>query len=189
MAIWRQNMRIDEIISVHEEIVVNENKSFIIQVLNTLKNMTWNKAQDFLRSKVKEFFNKLESSGVDRKKILSISNKYLWSDFRSVTPITNKKITENRIDEGIFSNWWNEATSNIYGALSFYPLLTAFLEMDKVIKQTGDADVRAMSIYFIVWIAIITGKVVSGKLVSKNIATKDDNKNKVKGSLHPAQVR
>lgn len=187
-------MQINELLKVHDEMVLNENRAYIVQIMNTLKNMTWDKAQNFMRGKVKEFFNKLEASGVDRKKILSIANKHLWSNFKSPTPITNKKITESRLDEGIFKTWWSEATGNLYGALSFYPLLTAFLEMDKVIKQSGDADVRAMSIYFIIWIAIITGKVVNGKLVSKNKKGaesdyKDENQHKVKASLHPAQMR
>lgn len=175
-------MRIDDILEVHDGLIINENKSYIIQVLNTLKNMTWGKSQDFLRGKVKEFFNAIDDNDdIDRQDVLSVVNKHLWSNFRSITPITNKRITESYLNEGIFDSWWKEATGNLYGALSFYPLLTAFLEMDKVIKGSGDANIRAMSIYFIIWIAIITGKVVSGRLVSKNTKAP-------KASLHPSQV-
>lgn len=183
-------MNIDEILSVDSEITLNESKNFIVSTLNTLKSMTWDKAQNFLRGKVKEFFSKLEKSGVDRKKVLNIVNKHMWADVRTPNQLVSKKITESVLNEGIFGDWWKEATGNLYGALSFYPLLTAFLEMDKVIKQSGDADVRAMSIYFLIWVGIITGKIVSGKLVSKNAKVSEEpkeDKHKVKASIHPAQ--
>lgn len=185
-------MNIDELLRTDEEVLLLENKNFIISTLNKLKSMTWDKAQDFLRGKVKEFFNKLDSSGVDRKKIISIANKHMWSNVNSPAQLTAKKIVESRLDEGIFGDWWKEATGNIYGALSFYPLLTAFLEMDKVIKQSGDADVRAMGIYFLIWLGIITGKIVNGRLVSSSkkapkVDEIEDDKHKVKASLHPAQ--
>jgi len=171
-------MNIDEILNIHEEVMVNEGTTFINTALKTIKKMAWNKAQDFLRSQSKDFFDMLDKEGISKKKVLNIVNKNMKTSFRSEKPIISKRVTESIISEG-FSDWWKEATSNLYGALSFYPLLTTFLELDKVIKSSGDANIQAMIIYFIIWVAVITGKVVSGKLV---------NKNDVKASLHPAQV-
>jgi len=179
-------MEINEILGIEKENSLYENKNTIIGVLSSLKKMTWDKAQSFLRGKVKEFFKKLESNGIDRKKVIAITNKHMWSNINNPNQLTSKKITESRLDESVFGDWWTEATGNLYGALSFYPLLTAFLEMDKVIKSSGDADVRSMSIYFLIWVAIISGKILKGKLVSKQKSSSSDNK--VKASLHPSQV-
>lgn len=173
-------MRLDDILEVGNQYTLLENKSYVIGVINKLKNMTWNKFQSFLRDKVKEFFNKLEASGINRKQILDIVNKRMWAGIKSPNQL-NKTIRESRLDEG-FGEWWKEASGNLYGALSFYPILMTFIELDKVIKQTNDADLRAMAIYFIIWVAIITGKVVSGKLVSKNT-------NDIKAAAAPSQAR
>lgn len=173
-------MQLNDVLEIHDQYTLLENKSYVISVINKLKSMTWDRFQSFLRDKVKEFFNKLENSDINRKQVIDIVNKRMWANIKSPNQL-NKTIKESRLDEG-FKEWWKEASGNLYGALSFYPILMTFIELDKVIKQTADADLRAMAIYFIVWVAVVTGKVVSGKLVSKNT-------NDVKAAASPSQVR
>jgi ABC-type antimicrobial peptide transport system permease subunit len=128
--------------------------------------MPWDSAKKFLKQKAIEFAAFIKDDPyIDEKRCLMIINQRFGTHFSDLHSIVAKGLMENtnRVDEGLKA-WWDEATKNLYGALSFYPLLTAFLEFDKIIKGSGDANVRAMIIYFLVWVLIISGKVVSGMI-------------------------
>jgi hypothetical protein len=159
-------MNINEIVEVCTEIEVNENISIIKDVVNKLGKMPWDTVKKFLRQKAKEFAALVKDDPyIDEKRVLMIINQRFGTHFTDIRSITGKGLMESidRCDEGL-KDWWSEATKNLYGALSFYPLLTAFLEFDKIIKGSGDANIRVMVIYFLIWVLIISGKVVSGMI-------------------------
>ena len=167
-------MNIDGILEVCVEMEINENIGAIKDIVNRLGRMPWDTAKKFLKQKAREFvaFAK-DDPYIDENNVLRIINTRFGTHFSDVNSIFAKGLVESvdRVDEGL-KDWWNEAAKNMYGALSFYPLLTAFLEFDKIIKGTGDANIRSMVIYFLVWILIISGKVVSG-LINKPGEEKD----------------
>jgi len=157
-------MKIDEVIEVSENIIMNENITFIKDLLNKMGRMSWDSAKKFLKEKAKEFVYYIrDNADFDENAILRIVNTRLDTHFSNMNSLFAKALVErtDKLDEGL-KDWWAEAKTSMYGALSFYPLLTVFLELDKVIKGSGDANVRAMMIYFIVWVLIVSGKVISG---------------------------
>ncbi len=58
-----------------------------------------------------------------------------------------------------WDEWWQEASANAYGALAFYPLLSMFIQFEKVIKGESDASMQIALIYLFIWIMTITGKI------------------------------
>lgn len=159
-------MNINGLIKVCDEIELNEDTNFIKSVVSKLGKMSWDAAKKFLKQKAQEFVAFIKDDPyIDDANVLRIINTRFGTTFSSTSSVFAKALVENtnRVDEGL-KEWWKEASGNFYGAISFYPLLTAFLEMDKVIKGTGDANVRTMAIYFLIWVLIISGKVISGQI-------------------------
>lgn len=159
-------MDINNLIKVCEEIEINEDSGFFKSIVMKLGRMPWDVAKKFLKQKAKEFVEFIKDDPyIDDANVLRIINTRFGTTFSSTSSVFAKALVENtnRVDEGL-KDWWKEASTNFYGAISFYPLLTAFLEMDKVIKGTGDANVRAMAIYFLIWVLIISGKVIAGQI-------------------------
>ena len=155
-------MKLEYILEYDEKIVMTENKSLIMKVLNDLGRMGWAQAKKHLRSEAMEFVSAIKDDPNAEKAVLRIVNKHLGTSFTNLNSIFGKALVEqtNRVDEGL-KDWWKEASGNMYGALSFYPLLTAFLELDKVVKGAEGMDVKATMVYFLMWILIVTGKVLS----------------------------
>jgi hypothetical protein len=73
------------------------------------------------------------------------------------------------------NKWGDEAKGNFYGAASFYPLLQAFLELDKVIKDVGDADMKYVAIYALILASIVSGKVLSNQYKKKKTEKEIDD--------------
>ncbi len=170
-------MRMDDILEVCVEIEINESATFIKDVVNRLGRMTWDTVKKFLKQKAQNFIEIVKDNPyADENGVLKIINSRLGTHFSDVRSVFAQKLMENtdKCDEGL-KDWWKEASGSLYGALSFYPLLTTFLELDKVVKGAGDANIRSMSIYFIIWVLVVSGKVLTGKI----------GNNDVKASLHP----
>jgi hypothetical protein len=168
-------MKIDEILDICETIEINEDISFIKDLVNKLGRMPWDSAKRFIKQKAQEFVTYLKTrSDVDNEKVLNMLNTRMGTHFSNMNSIFAKSIVENtnKCDEGL-ANWWKEASTNMYGALAFYPLLTVFLELDKIVKGTEGASVKVAMVYFVIWLLIVSGKVISGAIgnhvgVSKN---------------------
>lgn len=175
------NMNINEVLDIGKEIEMNESVSEIMGITNKLGKMSWDAAKKFLRQKAVEFVSIIKNDPyIDEKNVLRIINTKFGTNFSNINSVFANGITESlKLNEGKLGDWWKEASGNMYGALSFYPLLTVFLELDKIIKDQPGANIKAMIIYFLIWILIVTGKVVSGMIVKKQ---------DIKASIHPSQV-
>jgi len=174
-------MRIEDILGIHTETTLYESRGLLKTELNKLKSMTWDKAKSFLKKQFDTFNKSVKKAGIE-KEVINILNKHMGTRVSTLSSLATQKIVEkHELNEG-FTDWWKEASVNLYGALSFYPILMVFLELDKVIKGSDMADPKSIAIYALIWIAVITGKIVSGKLVS-------DKTNTVKAAAAPSQVR
>ena len=143
---------------------VRENKSVLMKIVNTLFSKSYGKVKMTLNKAAKDSIVYLKKNGLEDEAI-DIINKNLNTNYNNIGQLVSKSIKES-VNEG-FSDWFKELKTNGYNALSFYPLLTMFLEFDKLIKGNPDASMRTTVIYFIIWLLVITGKVVSGKYSQK----------------------
>ena len=163
-------MKINEVVEVSEKIELNEDTGFVKDLVNRLGRMSWDSAKNLLKQKARDFISYVKGDNeIDANAILRLINTRLGTHFTTLDSVITKALGEgvDRCDEGL-KDWWHEASVSMYGALSFYPLLTVFLELDKIIKGSGDANIRSMMIYFIIWVLIVSGKVVSGIIANKS---------------------
>lgn len=157
-----------------DKLILEADKSLFKRLLDTVLRR---KGKDFK----KELGKAIHKAAIDFKKmgieneIVKIANSHSNVKITSLKDLERKlKLTEsydengNRLDEkGAFGEWWDAAKDNAFSALAFYPMLTMFLEFDKLIKGNPDASIRITLIYLVIWIMIIAGKISLKHLASK----------------------
>ena len=159
-------MKLDDILkedsNVFNKHILSENKSFITKTLNDLSKYTWDRLIKKLKFESSKFMKLIDKEGYEDD-ILKILNKNGFK-INSLKSFSKRKLIESTesINKG-FSDWWQEAKGNLYGALSFLPILNVFMEIDKLIKG-NDYSSKAIIIYFVLWASILTGKIVNDKI-------------------------
>jgi hypothetical protein len=163
-------MNIDKILTESEVFNVYENKSLVRSTIDKIKKWTWDKAKKTLQGAFRYLVKFAKDKGIE-KQVLNIINTMIGKQYRSLSDLMKISLKEDVLYEG---EWWDEAKGNFYGAVSFYPLLTAFLELDKVIKDAGGADMKYVAIYALIWASIVSGKVLSNQYKKKKGQEVDD---------------
>ena len=164
-------MNIESYIKAINEQDLLESKASILKSFKPLLSLTWKKAMSKMKQSFVHLTRQMKENGKE-KEVLQILNKYLNTNYKSLDDIQKQSIKEGKISSGL-GNWWGEAKSNFYGAVSFYPLLTAFIELDKLVKGSGDANAKYVLSYALLWAFIVSGKIVFNKGIKKKDNSKD----------------
>ncbi len=154
------NDYLQEVNKTSEILTLLENQSLIKKVFNTLKNVTCGKAKQLFKKSTKRMIDFFKKQDVE-KDAINIINKYFGVNYKSLDQLQKSPVLiENKLINEDWCSWWKEASNNMYDALSFYSLLQAFLELDKLIKHSDDANISYVMVYFLIWSAIISGKII-----------------------------
>lgn len=156
-------MDIDLILQEDDRMSVANAKSFITKAWSKISNNSWKGAEKILKSSFDELSKQAKKGGYE-KDIIDILSKYSGKKVSSLSQFS--KLTEDRVDEGFIGDWWKTASGNFYGAISFYPLLQAFLELDKIVKEQS-FDLRYTLFYAVLWAFIISGKFLISRTTDK----------------------
>jgi len=157
-------MNLNIILQESTNVKLYEDKSFIRKVISDISKWSWSKAKKYLQNAVKYLIQFAKDKGIE-KEILSIINRMVGKQYKRLEDLIKINLKEDILYE---NEWWDEAKDNFYGAISFYPLLQAFLELDKVVKDAGGADMKYVLIYALIWASIVSGKVLSNKRKNKS---------------------
>jgi len=166
-------MNIDILLKEQDNIILFESKSAFRDAINKIKNWTWNKAKDKIQKSFRYVVSFAKTHNVE-KELLFIINKLLGNG----TYTNLNQLNKLSLKEGILledNSFWKEMVNNLYGAMSFYPLLEALLELDKLVKNQGGADIKYVLSYALIWVLIVTGKVSISK-IKANLNKKKKNK-------------
>jgi hypothetical protein len=91
-------------------------------------------------------------------------NKAFGTNYRYLEDIYDEKIKPLResttLNEDL-GHWWNIVSTEGFGALSFYPALNVWLEIDKLLRGQ-DINMRVVIVYSMLWVLLISGKYVKG---------------------------
>jgi hypothetical protein len=109
--------------------------------------------------------HRLEQDAID------IINKHLKTNYKNLSQITKATIAkiptkklyeeEDLLTED-FKHYWELIKTEMFPIVSFWPALQAWLEIDKLIKSTGEANYTALAIYGIFWVFLVSGKYLLG---------------------------
>lgn len=166
-------MNIELILNEYNKVYINESTGIVRKAIDKIKKLPIQKAKNLMRSSFLSLVSYAKKNDIEDE-VLSIINKLLDANYKRLKDIANKKINSYLKEN---NEYWDEAKKNMYGAASFYPLLQAFLELDKVVKDTGDASLGYVGVYGLIWAAVVGGKVLSNKL------KKSDNIKQLQGEI------
>jgi hypothetical protein len=163
-------MDIDKVLKESEVYEIYEDKNLVKSTIDKIKKWSWEKAKKTFQGAFRYLIKFAKDKGIE-KEVLNIINRMIGKQYRNLNDLMKISLKEDVLYEG---EWWDEAKGNFYGAVSFYPLLTAFIELDKVIKDQGGADMKYVAIYALIWAAIVSGKVLSNQYKKKKGQEVDD---------------
>jgi hypothetical protein len=118
----------------------------ISSVENTFKN-AWLKISSTLKDKEPE--------------ILRVINSKFGTSFRSFDEISKiKTIKESKdINEG-WTHYWELLKSEGFPTLAFYPALTAWMEIGKLLEPDQNVNWTKFGVYALFWVLLVSGKFV-----------------------------
>jgi len=123
----------------------------------TLK-MSWSKLSSVLKDRM------LEDDAV------KIINKHFNTNYRRLSEIdraTISKLPTQKVYEQelmlleSFKHYWELIKNEAFPTLSFYPALTAWLELDKLLSG-GDFNGTKFGVYALFWVILVSGKFLKG---------------------------
>ena len=147
-------MRLEKFID--EDILI---ENIIMKNLKKLFNKPAKKVMMIFQDSFRKFIKIIRQNDVESE-VLKILNKHAGKNYKSLEQILKSKpLTESEELNEDWSHFWDTIKSEAFPALSFYPALTAWLEIDKLIKGS-DASIKAIVIYAIIWLFLISGKFI-----------------------------
>lgn len=115
------------------------------------------KAQKKIKDSIKSFIDIVKKSGKEKEVITSI-NKALGTKHKSLNDLKYKTIREDKeyLNEDL-KNFWSFMKREVWPSLSFYPILSLWLELDKIIKG-ADPAWKNIGIYVAIWLFLVSTK-------------------------------
>lgn len=138
-------------------------ESYSIQdIIDKISHFNSRQLEDFLKKQFKEFMDTIPS-GVDTI-IIKMINKAFGTNYRFLQDIYDAKVPNLRESSEMnedLSHWWKIVSTEGFGALSFYPALNVWLEIDKLLRGQ-DINMRVVVVYSLLWVLLISGKYIKG---------------------------
>ncbi len=140
----------------------------IEKYLKPLYNKSPREVERTLKSSWEKLADALEANDLE-KDAIAIINKHLKTNYRSLSQISKgdiKKLPVRGVYEELmnedFAHFWELVKTEAFPALSFYPMLTCWLELDKLLSGTGDFNATKTGIYALFWAVLVSGKFLKG---------------------------
>jgi len=144
----------------------NINENIILDTIKKIAGKPANAVMKMFKDGYKKFVGIFqEQDEMTQEKILGAINKAYGTNYKGVGDLKKqiranlKESTELNED---FKHYWDLIKGEAFPALSFYPALTVWLEIDKWVRQSGDPNARVIIVYGLIWLLLLSGKFVSG---------------------------
>jgi hypothetical protein len=146
---------------------INESaaKGGLQKYFKELKKMPAKKVEQTLKNSWKDLSNILKDRLLEDDAV-KIINKHLKTNYKrlkeidtaKIAKIPTKKVYEELMLNEDFAHFWQRVKDEAFPALSFYPALTAWLEIDKLLSGTGDFSGYKFGVYALFWVILISSK-------------------------------
>jgi hypothetical protein len=145
-----------------DEFNVSKFKSEFNKLYDTLSRMSAEKVEKLLKKHWRVFKAHFKERKLD-KDAINIINKQLGTNFKSLDDVPIDAIammkSESVMNED-FKHFWDFTKEQLFPTLSFYPALTVWMQLDKLLTGSSDFNLRLTIIYAIFWLLLMSGKFV-----------------------------
>jgi len=139
---------------------LNENQIISEGIFQKILKKIGNKSTEMAKKLFKENWIKLSSIIYKHKlesKTLAIINKSFGTKFKNLEDIEKMVIKEDSVNED-FGHYWKLIKDEGFPVLAFYPMLSVWMEIDKLLKGTGEGNLKVIIVYGLFWVFLVTGK-------------------------------
>jgi hypothetical protein len=144
-----------------EKLLLQENVSFLKKMMDKIiKKPKKTFKQDLIQA-IAKVAKEAKKQGLEAE-VMTVINKHHTKRISNLSQLINPA---KQIKEGFKDFFGGEAIKNAYGALSFYPILMMFLELDKVFRGAG-GDLKISLVYLTIWLAVISGKAEASNILT-----------------------
>jgi hypothetical protein len=143
------------------------NENIIIDTLKKIAGKPANTVMKMFKDGFKKFVGLFqEQDDMIQEKILAAINKAYGTSYKNANDLKkqiNANLKESTELNEDWARYWDLIKGEAFPALSFFPALTVWLEIDKLIRSSGgDANIRVIVVYGLIWLLLISGKFIKG---------------------------
>lgn len=148
----------------------NMNENFIIDTIKKVKNKSSDSVLKLFKTGFIKFVKALEGEEYSNivPQILKIINSKLGTNLKSLkdlSKLSKSKPQMSESEEMLSEDWkhyWEVIKSEAFPSLSFYPALSIWFEIDKLVKNIpgNEANFKVIAAYSVLWLLLISGKFV-----------------------------
>lgn len=131
--------------------------------ISPLKKMAPEKVKKELKDSWKKFSETISKEPELEKMVLNLINKKMKTNYKSLNQIGQQSIKESVELNEDFKHFWEWFEEQKWGAISIFPTLSIWFELDKLIDNfdLSSLNFKRIAIYGLMWLAMITGKHIS----------------------------
>jgi len=137
--------------------------SVISKAVDKIKKLPFKKVKKLLQSSWDKFYKTISKHPELEDKIIKLLNRKTNIKVKSLKSLDKMKLQEsNELNED-WKHFWEWFGDQGWGALSIFPTLSIWFEIDNFLNvyDFADVDFRRIGIYALLWVAMITGKQIS----------------------------
>lgn len=134
------------------------NENVFTNMLNRVKNKT----EKSIQTVFKNAWLKVSSALKDKEsEVLLIINSKFGTNFKSFDQISKAKpIMENSELNEDWKHYWDILKAEGFPTLAFYPALTAWIELGKILEPDTDVNWIKFGAYAMFWLFLVSGKYI-----------------------------
>jgi hypothetical protein len=135
---------------------------FFMDEIKKLKNLSWSQVKKKFLSAWEQLKETLKTNEEVQDAALKIINKYMKTNYNDLDDVRLVVQESEELNEDA-SHWWQLIKGEAFPALSFYPALQCWLELDKLLKGTG-FNATILVVYASFWLLLVSSKYIKGWL-------------------------
>lgn len=147
-------MRLEEYLN--ENIELNEN--IFIAALKKMKSKTDKTARSLFKSGWDKIAKIIRPH--QEEQVLSIINKQFGTGYKSLSQISKDTIKESTELNEDWKHYWEMLKFEGWPTLAFFPALTAWIEIGKLLEPDQAVNWTKFSVYALFWLMLVSGKFV-----------------------------
>jgi len=148
----------------------NINENFIIDTIKKIKNKSSVSVLKLFQKSFMKFVKTIEGEEYSNivPEIIKIINNKLGTNIKNLKDLSKLSKSKPQVSESeemLSEDWkhfWGSIKAEAFPALSFYPALSVWFEIDKLVRNIpgNEANFKIIAAYSVLWLLLISGKFV-----------------------------
>lgn len=153
-------MNLEEKLDLYIDSMDLNERNVLSKYIEPLKKLSPRQVRKKLKSAFDQFVEKMSQYPELEDQILKLINSKLGANFRSLKDAQKKKVQEGYEINEDFSHFWGWFKDSLWPAVTIFPTLQVWFQIDKLLEGAGieDLNFKKIAVYALLWLTLVTGK-------------------------------